>query len=51
VGTTTAATKSASSVSDAVLAPPTAATTNAVVQGTVESPSSTLGTKKLGLTS
>ena len=55
VTTTTAATKPASSDSGAVpnviLVPPTVATTNAVVMGTVEDPSSTLGTKKNGLTS
>jgi len=51
VATTTAATKSASSVSDAVIVPPTVATTNVVAMGTLETSSSTLGTKKHGLTS
>jgi hypothetical protein len=49
--TTAAATKPASSVSDAVTVPPAVATTNAVVMGTLETPSSTLGTKKHGFTS
>ena len=52
VGTTTAATKSASSdsgvVPNAVAVPPAVATT---IGGTLEDPSSTLGTKKHGLTS
>ena len=49
--TTAAATKPAGSVSDAVTVPPAVATTNAVVMGTLETPSSALGTKKHGFTS
>ncbi len=51
VATTTAATKPAGSVSDAVTVPPAVATTNAVVMGTLETPSSALGTMKHGFTS